>query len=457
MLINDSALDRLPPNDQAAEQAVIGSILVDPDVLARLQAVVEPNDFFYDRHRWIYEALVSLFDRQSKVDLVTVARELEDRNRLESAGGPIYLAQMIAETPTSLHAEYYAGIVKRTALQRRMIAVGGQIAAIGYQAGSDLELAMAEVEELVYGLRVTRVRRGFVHLREILDELFEQTIAVPESESLVESVPTGFIDLDRLLGGLKRSDLVILAARPGMGKSSFALNVALNAARSRNATVAVTSLEMSSDQLANRLLASESGIDSRRLRLDQLSDAEQSRLMESIASLSDLNIFIDDTPAARVADLRAKIRRLHAETPLDLVVIDYLQLIQGVGNENRVQEVGEISRSLKALARELNVPVLALSQLSRAVESRSPHIPMLSDLRESGSIEQDSDVVLFIYREDVYYTEKEWEKRFPTKPYPRGIVDIIVAKHRNGPTGQVSLLWFEKTTKFVNLNVQADR
>jgi replicative DNA helicase len=457
MLINDPVVDRLPPNDQAAEQAVIGSILVDPDILPRLQTLVEPDDFFYDRHRWIYEAVIALFDRQAKVDLVTVARELADRNRLDDAGGPVYLAQMIAETPTSLHADYYAGIVKRTALQRRMIAVGGQIAAIGYQAGADIERAMAEVEELVYSLRVSRARRGFVHLRDILDELFEATIAVPESDTLVEAVKTGFIDLDRLLGGLKRSDLIVLAARPGMGKSSFALNVALNAARSQGATVAVSSLEMSSDQLANRLLASESGIDSRRIRLDQLSDAEQTRLMEAIATLSELNIFIDDTPAARIAELRAKVRRLHAERPLDLVIVDYLQLLHGSGGDNRVQEIGEISRSLKALARELNVPVLALSQLSRAVESRSPHIPMLSDLRESGSIEQDADVVLFIYRDDVYYTEKEWEKRFPTKPYPRGIVDIIVAKHRNGPTGQISLLWFEKTTKFVNLNVRDER
>ncbi|MCL6649475.1 MAG: replicative DNA helicase, partial [Chloroflexi bacterium] len=443
MLTNDSAVDRLPPNDLAAEQAVIGSILADPDCLTRLQPLIEPEDFFYERHRWIYEAALALFDRQTKIDLVTIARELEDHSRLDDAGGPLYLAHLIAETPTSLHVEYYAGIVKRTALQRRMIAIGGQIVALGYQAGSDLEHAIAQAEELVYSLRVTRDRRGFVHLREVLDELFEQTIAVPESESLGEAVPTGFIDLDRLLGGLKRSDLILLAARPGMGKSSFALNVALNAARQRGATVAICSLEMSSDQLANRLLASESGIDSRRLRLNLLSESEQQRLMETITALAELNIYIDDTPAVRIADLRARVRRLHAEHPIDLLVVDYLQLIHGSGSENRVQEIGEISRSLKGLARELDIPVLALSQLSRAVEQRSPHIPMLSDLRESGSLEQDADVVLFIYREDVYYTEKEWEKRFPTKPYPRGIVDILVAKHRNGPTGQISLLWFE--------------
>ncbi|GIW09178.1 MAG: replicative DNA helicase [Dehalococcoidia bacterium] len=454
MLTNDSAVDRLPPNDLAAEQAVIGSILADPDCLTRLQPLIEPEDFFYERHRWIYEAALALFDRQTKIDLVTIARELEDHSRLDDAGGPLYLAHLIAETPTSLHVEYYAGIVKRTALQRRMIAIGGQIVALGYQAGPDLEHAIAQAEELVYSLRVTRGRRGFVHLREVLDELFEQTIAVPESESLGEAVPTGFIDLDRLLGGLKRSDLILLAARPGMGKSSFALNVALNAARQRGATVAICSLEMSSDQLANRLLASESGIDSRRLRLNLLSESEQQRLMETITALAELNIYIDDTPAVRIADLRARVRRLHAEHPIDLLVVDYLQLIHGSGSENRVQEIGEISRSLKGLARELDIPVLALSQLSRAVEQRSPHIPMLSDLRESGSLEQDADVVLFIYREDVYYTEKEWEKRFPTKPYPRGIVDILVAKHRNGPTGQISLLWFEKTTRFVNLNVR---
>jgi replicative DNA helicase len=457
MLMNDSALDRLPPNDQAAEQAVIGSILVDPDVLSRLASMLDPEDFFYDRHRWIYESAIALYDRQSKIDLVTVGRELEDRNRLEDSGGAIYLAQIIAETPTSLHAEYYAQIVRRTAIQRRMIGAGGRIAAIGYQAGFDLDTALGEAEELIFALRQDRIRRDFTALRDILDRFFEETIAAPSDLQSLETLHTGFIDLDKLLGGLKRSDLILLAARPGIGKSSFAMNIAYNAAKSLGATVAVFSLEMSKEQLAQRLLSSEAGVDSVRLRLDMLSDAEQERVMASIHSLSELNIFIDDTPLGRMADMRSKARRLAAEHPIDLIIVDYLQLCHGSGSENRVQELGEISRSLKALARELNAPVLALSQLSRAVETRSPHIPMLSDLRESGSLEQDADVVLFIYREDVYYSEKEWEKRFPSKPYPRGIADIIVAKHRNGPTGQVSLLWFEKTTRFVNLNVRDDR
>lgn len=453
MMINDQTIDRLPPNDLSAEQAVVGSILVDPEVVVRVTSILDLDDFFHPRHRAIYEALLSLYDRQIAINLVTVARELEDRGQLETAGGPAYLTQTVAETPTSLHVEYYAAIVRRTAVQRRMISVAGQIAAIGYQAGAEVDAALAQAEELIYSIRQDRVRRDFVHLRDILDRFFEETIAAPADAELTQAVPTGFIDLDRLLGGLKRSDLILLAARPGLGKSSFAMNIAHHAAASNHATVAVFALEMSREQLAQRMLASEAGVDSVRLRLDLLSDAEQTRVMEAIGRLSELNIYIDDTPMVRISEMRSKARRLHAEQPIDLIIVDYLQLVQGNG-DNRVQELAEISRALKGLARELNVPVLALSQLSRAVETRSPHIPMLSDLRESGSLEQDADVVLFIYREDVYYTEKDWERKFPTKPYPRGISDIIVAKHRNGPTGQVSLLFFEKTTKFVNLNVQ---
>jgi replicative DNA helicase len=394
-----------------------------------------------------------LFDRQVSINLVTVARELEDRGRLDTSGGRPYLSQVMAETPTSLHAEYYAAIVRRTSIQRKMISAAGQIAAIGYNA-SDVEVALSEAEQLIFNIRQERVSRDFSHIRDILDKYFEETIAAPSEAGVDGILPTGFIDLDRLLGGLKKSDLVILAARPGLGKSSFAMNVAHYAAQEEKATVAVFALEMAKEQLAQRLLAAESGVDSIRLRLEMLSEAEQQRVMNAIGKLSELEIYIDDTPMIRVDQIRSKARRLHGEHPIDLIVIDYLQLIQGSGTENRVQEISEISRSLKGLARELNVPVLALSQLSRAVESRTPHIPMLSDLRESGSIEQDADVVMFIYREDVYYTEKDWERKFPTKPYPRGIAEIHVAKHRNGPTGQVSLLFFEKTTRFVNLNVQ---
>ncbi|MCS7001692.1 MAG: replicative DNA helicase [Dehalococcoidia bacterium] len=460
MMTNDLAADRLPPQDILAEQSVVGSILIDPERLDIVADIVRPDDFFYDKTRKIYEACLSLYERREAINIVTVARELEDRNRLDDVGGPSYLAAIVADTPTSMHAEYYAGIVHRTAMQRRIIAVGAQIAQIGYDAGPEIEKALDDVEELVFGLREQRVSKDFVHLRDALERVFEESVAVPVEQQEKNAIPTGFLDLDRLLGGLKRSDLILLAARPGLGKSSLALNIAYHAAAhpAVRATVAIFSLEMATDQLVQRMLASHVGIETSRLRLDLMNDDEQQRLMAAMSELADLNIYLDDTPMVRVSEIRSKARRLHARQPIDLIIVDYLQLIQGNksgrGGENRVQELGDVSRSLKILARELNVPVLAVAQLSRAVETRSPHIPVLSDLRESGSLEQDADVVLFIYREDVYYSEKEWERKFPTKPYPKGIADIIVAKHRNGPTGQISLLFFGKTTRFVNLNAQ---
>lgn len=448
-------MDRLPPHDLDAEEAVLGSILIDDEAIFKVASTLRLEDFYREQNGWIYAACLALQDRNEAINEVTVAYELTHQNRLEAVGGPAYLATLVANVPTSIHVEHYASIVQSTAQLRRLISAAGRIAQIAYEGGPDVDSILGQAEEMLFGLRRSGAARDFVHIREVLDQYFEETAFGSDEEAgHLASVPTGFVDLDRLLGGFQRSDLIILAARPSLGKSSFALNIAQNAAIENKARVAVFSLEMSKEQLGQRLLAAEAGVDSQRLRLNMANDGEQRRILEATGTLSEAPIWIDDSPLIRLTELRSKARRLASERGLDLIVVDYLQLIQGnTRGDNRVQEISQISRSLKALARELNVPVLALSQLSRAVESRTPHVPLLSDLRESGSIEQDADVVMFIYRDDVYYSVKEWEKNFPTKPYPKGIADIIVAKHRNGPTGQISLLFFEKTTKFVNLEV----
>lgn len=449
--------ERLPPHDLAAEEAVLGSVLIDPEALTTVTTILEPRDFFRESHGWIYETCLTLSDRNEAINLVTIAHELQRQERLEAAGGFAYLSELAAATPTSVHAEYYAQLVQRTSLMRRLIQTAGQIAALAYEGGPDPDAVLSQAEEMLYRLRQGQSVRDFVHIREVLDKYFEENgFGGPGQGETLPAIPSGFIDLDNLLGGLQRSDLIILAARPSMGKTSFALNIAHNAAVQSAARVAVFSVEMSKEQLVQRLLSSESGVDSRRLQFGHHTEAEERRIMEATGRLAEAAIFIDDSPLLRVAEMRSKARRLHSERGVDLIIVDYLQLVAGSNSrgDNRVQEIGEISRSMKALARELNVPVVALSQLSRAVESRTPHVPMLSDLRESGSIEQDADIVMFIYRDDVYYTEEEWEKKNPNKPYPKGIADIIIAKHRNGPTGQVSLLFFEKQTKFTNLELR---
>jgi replicative DNA helicase len=449
-------MDKLPPHDVDAEEAVLGSILIDEEALTRVATLLRPPDFYREHNRWVYEAAVALLERDEAVNPVTVGHELARLSRLDPAGGIGYLSQLAANVPTSIHAEYYAAIVQRTATMRRLIQAAGQITALAYEDPPDAETALSRAEELLLGVREGRSARDLVHIRDLLEEYFETGGFSPRiREGELPFIQTGFIELDRLLGGLQRSDLVVLAARPSMGKSAFALSIAANAGVRQNARVAIFSLEMSAEQNVQRLLSAEAGVDSQRLRLGGLNETEERRLMEAMGILAGSDLYIDDSPILNIVEIRTKLRRLHAERPLDLVVVDYLQLVQGShsSGQNRVQEISEISRLLKAIARELDAPVLALSQLSRAVESRSPKIPLLSDLRDSGSIEQDADVVTFIYRDDVYYTEKEWERHNPTRPYPKGIADIIISKHRHGPTGQVSLLFFEKTTRFANLEL----
>jgi replicative DNA helicase len=443
-----------------AEEAVVASLLVDSEAIYRVAPILKPEDFFREKNAWAYEACLALFDRNEAINQVTVAHELARRERLEELGGAAYLSRLVAELPTAIGVEHYAQIVKRDAIYRQLVQRSAQIAQMAYQGGPDLDAALTRAEGLILTLRGGERLRDFVHIREILDEYWEQAGAEAEGPRFQGHVLTGFEPLDTLLGGLKRSDLIILAARPSLGKTSLGLNIARNAAVGHGARVAIFSLEMAAEQLAQRLLAGESRVDSTRLRLGEHTEREERRLMHALGKLAQAEIYVDDTPVLTMTEIRGKALRLHREKALDLVFVDYLQLIHGGGRgDNRVQEISYISRSLKELARELDVPVIAASQLSRAPELRTPHIPQLSDLRESGSIEQDADVVMFIYREDVYLSREQWQASHPEVTggaYPAGIAQIILAKHRNGPTGTVSLRFHQHIAHFTDLLVREE-
>ncbi len=442
--------ERLQPHDVEAEEAVIGSLLIDGESLLKVTPVLKPGDFYRERNAFCYAACLALFERREGINQVTVMSELNLQDRLEPVGGAAYLSHLVSIVPTSLHIEHYARIVARCATMRRLISAASEIAALGYDGTSDEEGSLSQAENILFRVRTGKASGEFVPLRDVLDQYLEDSAAIHEPSGAVNApVMTGFDTLDNLLGGLQTSDLVILAARPSVGKSTLAVNVALNAARV-GATIGIFSLEMSREQLALRILAGECGVDTHRLRLRLLTDSEEQRIIDAVGALSDLSIYLDDTPLQGMMELRSKARRLHMEHHTDLLVVDYMQLIEGDSRtSNRVQEMSEISRSLKGIARDLNVPVLAVSQLSRAVEMRPSHRPQLSDLRDSGSIEQDADVVMFIYREDLYTTEEEWLHQFPDgRPYPRNIAEISVAKHRHGPTGTIKLLFRDQLSRF---------
>ena len=445
--------ERVPPHDLEAEEAVLGSLVIDGEAILKISSFLRAQDFYRDRNRWCYEACLELFRRAEAIDQATIGHELARVNRLDEVGGHAFLSQVAAVVPTSVHVEHYAHIVQRTSVMRQVISAAGEIAALGYEDDSDVEATLSHAEDILFRVRTGRSSRDFIHIREVLDKFLEESAAAGGAlERGVAPIPSGFVDVDQLLGGLHRSDLVVVAGRPAMGKSSLVLSIVRNAARF-GATAAIFSLEMSRDQLVLRLVAGEADVDSHRLRLRLHSDAEERRIVDAVGALSDLPVYIDDNPLSTVVDVRSKARRLHLERGLDMIVVDYLQLIEG-GNgrsQNRVQEIGEITRSLKALARDLNVPVVAVSQLSRAVEMRQSHRPQLSDLRESGSIEQDADVVMFIYRDDVYFTEEEWDQRHPDRPYPKNIAEILVAKHRHGPVGSVRLHFRDRQAQFADL------
>lgn len=446
---------RLPPNDNDAEEAVIGSLLIDGTAIFQIADFLQPVDFYYEQNRWLYEGAVALYQRDEAINQVTLAQELSRQERLENCGGAARLSYLISICPTSLDIEHYARIVYRLSVMRQLIGAGDRISAIGYEAGPDVEDSLARAEGALFRLRRGQGAGDLTHIRQVLDKYFEETPATTgEKAERLPYVLSDFAGLDEFLGGFQRSDLVIIAGRPSMGKTSLALNIARNAAVTRRACVALFSLEMARDSLVLRLLSSESGVNSRRVRFGQHTDDEERRVMEATGVLSEAPIYIDDTPMIRMAEMRSKALRLNYERGIDIVILDYLQLMQGEGTrgENRVQEISFISRSLKALARELNAPVLAVSQLSRAVEWRASHEPQLSDLRESGSIEQDADVVLFIYRDEYYYkSEEEWIAAHPDREYPREEADVIIAKHRNGPTGRVKLRFRHNLARFESL------
>jgi replicative DNA helicase len=377
---------------------------------------------------------------------------------LENCGGAAFLSHLISVCPTSLDVEFYAQIVYRLSMMRKLIMAADQISTIGYQANPNVDDSLDKSEDILYNLRHGKSPRDFVHIRQILDKYFE---ADPDSEdgeakpSEMVRVPSGFNSLDDFLGGFQRSDLVVVAGRPSMGKTSLALNIARNAAVEHNACVAMFSLEMSRDSLVERLLSSEARVNSRKIRLHMETQDEEKRIMDAMGILSEAPIYIDDSPQVKVAEMRSKAKRLNFDRPINLIIIDHLGLIQGDSRmDNRVQEISYITRSLKILARELNLPVVVVSQLSRATEQRESRKPQLSDLRDSGSIEQDSDVVLFIYRDDYYFTPEDWAVRHPNEEYPAGLADVIIAKHRNGPTGEIKLRFINTLTKFENLPVE---
>ena len=435
-------VDRLPPQNIEAEQSVLGSLLIDRNAIVQVAPFLRPEDYYREAHGRIYAAVLDLHERREPADFVTLSDELERRGQLEFIGGPAYLTSLISSVPTSIHVEHYAHIVERTAVLRRLIEAAGKIAGLAYEEAEEVDVVVDRAEQILFDVSHSRVSRGLLSIKRVLTRYYDRIEYLHQHQGEMVGLPTGFIDLDKLLGGLQRSDLIIVAGRPGMGKSSLALTVAHSVALKHNAVVALFSLEMSGEQLVQRLIAGETGISSQRLRVGDIRDVEWDKFVKASGTLAETAIFVDDTPSPSPMELRTKCRRLAAEYGLDLIIVDYMQLMRsGVRSENRVQEVSYISRSLKALARELDVPVVAVSQLSRAIEARQDKRPVLSDLRESGSIEQDADVVLFIYRPELYQEDTD----------RKNVIDILVAKHRNGPTGRVSLRFIAEQTKFVDL------
>ena len=437
------ALERLPPQNIEAEQALLGSLLVDRDAIIKVAPSVRQADFYRQSHGLIFQAILDLYNRRVPADYMTVADELSRRGQLDDAGGLSYLFTLLNTVPTAVHAEYYAQLVADRATRRRLISAGTDVVALGYDEARDLDDVLDRAEQSIFEVSQSRETQDYEPISDILERYFERIDFIHQHRGDVLGVPTGYRDLDKLTGGLQKSDLVILAARPSVGKTSLALGFAYNAAVRFNLKVGVYSLEMSAEQLVQRLLSMETGVDSHRLRQGFIDDEEWDRVSRAFGRLAEARIFIDDTAGLSITDLRARSRRLAAEQGLDLLLVDYLQLMQGRRTDNRVQEISEISRGLKALARELDVPIVALSQLSRAVEARTEHVPKLSDLRESGSIEQDADIVFFIYREELYQPETE----------KKGIAEIHVAKHRNGPVGVVPLRFFNSTARFADLEI----
>ncbi|MDH4320726.1 MAG: replicative DNA helicase [Desulfobulbaceae bacterium] len=438
---------RIPPQNIEAEQCVLGSVLLHQDALAKVIETLSPDDFYRNDHKVIFEAMLSLFDKNNPQDLITVTSLLKDTNKLEQAGGPAYLAQLTDIVPVATNIAFYAKMVREKSILRQLISTTTQIAGRCYEEQDDIDALVDEVEQNIFEISRSKSNQSFTPMSELANVAFKAVEKLFERKELITGVPTNFEQLDKMTAGLQPSDLIILAARPSMGKTAFAMNIAQNAAILRKVPVAVFSLEMSKEQLAMRMLCSVGRVDSQNVRTGFLKDQDWPKLTRSAGMLAEAPIFIDDTPAISVLEMRAKARRLKTEHNLGLVVVDYLQLMRGrSGTERREQEISEISRSLKAMAKELHIPVIALSQLNRSLENRPNKRPQLSDLRESGAIEQDADVILFIYRDAVYNKAED-------NP-DRNVAEIIIGKQRNGPTGTVKLVFIDRYTTFETLAPQ---
>lgn len=437
-------LGKVPPHDIEAEQAVLGSMLTDKDAVIAAIEVLKEDAFYREDHKAIYTAMEALYAKAEPIDVITLKEELASMGKLDKVGGLPYLVELPEKVPTTANVQKYIHIVEEKATLRNLIKTANEMIELGYTPTEDVEAIVDGAEKKIFNLIQNRNQKGYVPIKDVLVDTFSQLEQLYNQKQHITGVPTGFADLDYKTAGLHNSDLVLIAARPAMGKTAFALNIGTNAAVRAGVPVAIFSLEMSKEQLVNRILCSEAMVDSNKVRTGKIEDDDWMKIAGTIGPLSEAQVFIDDTPGISINEIRAKCRKLKLEKNIGLVIIDYIQLIQGSGRRagSREQEISEISRSLKILAKEINVPVIALSQLSRAPEQRPDHRPMLSDLRESGAIEQDADIVMFLYRDDYYNEESE----------KKNIAEVILAKHRAGSTGTVELLWLGNYTKFANID-----
>jgi len=441
--MENEVVNKVQPNDTIAEQAVLGSMLVDTEAVISAVEILKAEDFYREDNREIYAAMLEIYSAGKHIDMITLMEQLRLRGSLERVGGNQYIAMLIDNVPTTSNIENYVKIVEEKSVLRQLIKTANEILKMGYSQTEEVDTIIEQTEKKVFDVLQNRNSKGYASMKEILVTAFDMIETMYQNKNKVSGIESGFIDLDNKISGLNPSDLIIVAARPAMGKSAFALNIATNAAIKANVPVAIFSLEMSKEQMTNRILCSEAMVDSKKVRTGKIEDEDWTKLAEASGALSTSQIFIDDTPGISVMEIRAKCRKLKLEKNIGLVVIDYIQLVQGSNKKNssREQEISEISRSLKILAKEIGVPVIALSQLSRSVEQRPDHRPMLSDLRESGAIEQDADIVMFLYRDD-YYNENSEKKN---------VAEVILAKHRGGSTGTVELAWMGNYTKFASL------
>jgi len=438
-------IEKLPPQNLEAEQSVLGSLLIDKDAITRIADIIRPNDFYKDTHGMIFEAMLDLYNKREPVDVVSLSNILKEKDQLKDIGGRSFLVSLANIVPSSSHIVSYSQIVQKKATLRRLLNVASEITSLGYQETEKIEELLDKAEQKIFGVSQKYLKQNFVPIKSVLTEAFDRIDELHKESGQLRGTPTGFKDLDNILAGLQKSDLVVIAARPSIGKTTLALDIARQVAVNSKIPVGLFSLEMSKEQLVDRLLCSQAGVDLWKMRTGKLSEDEDfSSIGHAMGILSEAPIYIDDSATANIMEIRTKARRLQSEHNLGLIILDYLQLMQGTsGTENRVQEISEITRALKAIARELNLPVIAISQLSRAVESRTPPIPKLADLRESGSIEQDADVVMFIYREAMYKKDLDTSRK--------NLAEIFIAKHRNGPTGVVQLFFDENKVSFKTL------